>query len=102
MGMCLWGDFQGGRPMENCMRDVMMHQTGNVRARGGAAAAAWSAIEALEGRTLMAATPPAVTGLTLINAQTDKAIGAFTNGMTIDLNKVGRSLSVRADATGAT
>ncbi|MFW6107529.1 MAG: DUF5060 domain-containing protein [bacterium] len=41
-----------------------------------------------------------VTGLTLVDAQTDRDIRALTDGATIDLAKDGGSLNVRADVAG--
>ena len=55
-------------------------------------------IEALEGRQLLTA---AVTGLTLINANTGRVIEALDYGDTIDLARTGARLSVRADAVEA-
>jgi hypothetical protein len=48
-----------------------------------------------------AITAPAVNGLTLINATTNKAIGALANGATIDLNDV-RNLSIKAEVSANT
>ena len=41
-----------------------------------------------------------VTGLTLINAETDQAVSQLNDGDTIDLAKVGGELNVRADVQG--
>lgn len=41
-----------------------------------------------------------VTGLTLVNAETNRAIGALKDGDTIDLSKTGGELNVRADVSG--
>ena len=41
-----------------------------------------------------------VTGLTLVNSQTNRAIGALNDGGTIDLLKTGGELNVRADVSG--
>jgi hypothetical protein len=45
---------------------------------------------------------PAINNVLLIDARTDKVIGNFTNGMTIDLSKYSGGISVRADGNGYT
>jgi len=44
-------------------------------------------------------TGAAINGFTLFNAATDARIGTMSNGMTLNLNTLGRSLNVRADTS---
>ncbi|MDB5295507.1 MAG: hypothetical protein JWO31_1490, partial [Phycisphaerales bacterium] len=60
-----------------------------ARALIDAAAAVSSVAERLEDRRLMAAQPT----VQLINAATDKVISTMTDGMTVDLGKVGADLN---------
>src|SRR5882724_6330120 len=60
--------------------------------------------EHLEQRVLLSAASPAISGLTLIDADTDSPVPGvtLTPGATIDLGHVGHRLSIRADlASGA-
>src|SRR5436305_4764630 len=55
-------------------------------------------VESLEHRQMLSVAP---VGLTLINAATDKAIGALSEGLTIDKSSVGHALSVQASPMAA-
>ena len=63
---------------------------------GSVSAAARSVVEQLEARQLMAAQPTAQ----LVNANTDRVIATMTDGMTVDLGKVGAALNINALPAG--
>lgn len=79
----------------------MVHRPWSRAATGLPATAGIAPLaEVLESRRLLAAT---ITGLTLINADTDQPVSGFVlgNGATIDLAQTGRRLNVRADLSGS-
>jgi hypothetical protein len=74
-----------------------------ARARASSSSSSCCAVEALEPRAMLAAS---VTGLTLINADTDQPVAGYTglaSGVTLDLSTIGTSrLNVRANVGAGT
>jgi len=58
--------------------------------------------DALAGKDFGLAPELIVSGVTLINAATDRPLGPLTHGMTIDLAEVGKRLNLRADVADST